>query len=92
VREILSLQEQNRSSGYVIDIRRADTEFVNPFMIVDERYLTVPLYGIRDGAMYIDKIFIFEDRDKQLIHTFKAYFESMGRKSVPVTADELGSS
>jgi hypothetical protein len=79
----------NHSPNYVIDVRRSNTEFVNPFVVIDERYLTVPLYGIRGEIMYIDKIFVFEDKEGTLIRTFKSYFESMERKATRVTIEDM---
>ncbi|MBK8903108.1 MAG: hypothetical protein IPM53_18100 [Anaerolineaceae bacterium] len=89
LRKMFSLQMANHSPNYVIDVRRANTEFVNPFVVIDERYLTVPLYGIKGEIMYIDKIFVFEDKEGTLIRTFKSYFESMERKATRVTLEDM---
>jgi len=89
IHEMLSLQANNRRRDFIIDVRRSHTEFVNPFMLIDGHFLTIPLYAIIDGVMYIDKIFVFEDRDGRLIANFRSYFEQIERKSRRVTTDDL---
>ena len=37
--DMLTLRKQISSPSFVVDIRRGDTELINPFMLFDERFL-----------------------------------------------------